>query len=133
MSQNVIKAEPVEAVISERFRKEDGSAEVWRFGAITGAEDEELRREASVRRAAADGLGAYVTETDYNKYVGLLAARCVLYPDLTNVELQNSYKVYSPDALLKTMLTAGEFAEAAAVAQRASGFDMTEAVEAVKK
>jgi hypothetical protein len=133
LSQNAIKAEPVKIIASPRFIGEGGGPEEWLVAPVSGAEDEELRREATRRVPAANGRGGFVLETDYNQYLGLLAARCTLRPDLNNAELQNSYGVLSPDSLLKTMLTAGEFAEYAAVVQEVCGFDMGEAVEEAKK
>jgi hypothetical protein len=133
MAENAIKAEPCKLIASKRFTGEDGEPEQWLIGPVTGAEDEELRREATRRVPAANGRGGFVAETDFNRYLGLLAARCTLYPDLNDASLQNSYGVLSPDNLLKTMLTAGEFAEYAAKVQDVCGFDMAEAVEEAKK
>ena len=133
LAQNAVRVEPVKIVASKRFLGEDGLPERWLVGPVTGAEDEELRREATRRVPAANGRGGFVQETDYNRYLGLLAARCTLYPDLNDAALQNSYGALSPDGLLKTMLTAGEFAEYAARAQEICGFDMAEAVEEAKK
>ena len=133
MAHNAMKTEPLRIVASARFTGENGEPEGWLIAPITGAEDEELRREATRRIPAANGRGGFVPETDTNQYLGLLAARCTLYPDLEDAELQNSYGVLSPDSLLKTMLTAGEFAEYAARVQEVCGFDMAEAVEDAKK
>jgi len=133
MAHNAIKAEPLKIAVSPRFIGEDGKPVEWQIGPITGAEDEELRREATRRVPASNGRGGFVPETDTNKYLGLLAARCTLYPDLNEAELQNSYGVLSPDSLLKTMLTAGEFAEYAARVQEVCGFDMAGAVDEAKK
>lgn len=107
--------------------------EEWLIAPITGAEDEELRREATRRVPASNGRGGFSVETDTSQYLGLLAARCTLHPDLNDAELQNSYGVMAPDSLLKTMLTAGEFAEYAAKVQEVCGFDMAEAVDEAKK
>jgi hypothetical protein len=133
LANNAIKTEPLRITASPRFVGEDGVPVEWRIGPITGAEDEELRREATRRVPAPNGRGGFVSETDTNQYLGLLAAHCTLYPDLEDAELQNSYGVLSADSLLKTMLTAGEFAEYAARVQEVCGFDMAEAVEAAKK
>ena len=133
LAQNAVKAEPVKIVASKRFVGEDGAPEEWLAGPVSGAEDEGLRREATRRVPAANGRGGFVPETDFNQYLGLLAARCTLYPDLNDAALQNSYGVMGPDALLKTMLTAGEFAEYAARVQEVCGFDMGEAIEEAKK
>jgi hypothetical protein len=133
LAQNAIKAEPVKVAASPRFQAAEGGPEEWLVGPVNGAEDEELRREATRRVPAANGRGGFVLETDYNRYLGLLAARCTLYPDLNDTGLQDSYGALSPDSLLKTMLTAGEFAEYAAKVQEICGFDMAQAVDAAKK
>jgi hypothetical protein len=133
MAHNAIKAEPLKIIPSPRFTGDDGKPAEWLIGPINGAEDEELRREATRRVPASNGRGGFVPETDTNQYLGLLAARCTIHPDLNDAELQNSYGVLSPDGLLKTMLTAGEFAEYAARVQEVCGFDMAEAVKEAKK
>ena len=49
-------------------------------------------------------------ETDFNQYLGKLAAACTVYPNLNDTVLQDSYRVMGADNLLKAMLSAGEFA-----------------------
>jgi hypothetical protein len=127
MAQNALKIEPVEFLPSKRFLDGDGNPAPFTVGAVSGAEDELLRREATRRTPNAPA------ETDYNQYIGLLAARCTLSPDLNNAALQNSYGVFSPDALLKTMLSAGEYADYCAKVQEVCGFEMGAGIEAVKK
>ena len=48
---------------------------------------------------------------------------CTVVPDLNNKELQDSYKVMGADALLKTMLTPGEYADYVQKVQEVCGFD----------
>ena len=47
------------------------------------------------------------------------------FPSDTGKELQDSYKVMGADALLKTMLTPGEYAEYLTKIQEVCGFDTT--------
>ncbi len=54
--------------------------------------------------------GQYTQETDYNQYLGKLASKCTVFPNLNDKELQDSYHVMGADTLLKAMLTAGEYA-----------------------
>ena len=50
---------------------------------------------------------------------------CVVYPDLTDAELQNSYGVMGDDNLLKKMLKSGEYAALLNKVQEINGFDIT--------
>jgi len=68
--------------------------------------------------------GAYMPETDYDQYVGRLAVACTVFPDLNNKELQDSYQVMGAEALLKKMLTPGEYREYLSKVQEVNGFDI---------
>ena len=57
--------------------------------------------------------------------MGKLAARCTVYPNLNDASLQDSYGVMGADALLKKMLTAGEYAEYLMKIQEINGFDVS--------
>ena len=61
----------------------------------------------------------------YDLYLGKLAVACTVFPNLNDKELQDSYKVMGADALLKTMLTPGEYAEYLTKIQEVCGFDTT--------
>ena len=96
--------------------------------------DELLKKECTKRVPVPGKRGMYIPETDYSLYVGKLAAVCTVYPDLNNKELQDSYHVMGSDALLKKMLTPGEYNEYLSKVQEANGFDidMGELVEEAK-
>lgn len=52
-----------------------------------------------------------------------MAAACTVYPDLNDASLQDSYHVMGAEALLKTMLLAGEYADYIQQVQAICGFD----------
>lgn len=120
MAGNAVPAENLRVIISERFIGKDGKPEVWELGCISPGEDEELRKNCVIRVPVSGGR--YATQTDTQRYLGLLAARCTVYPKLDDAALQDSYGVMGSDALLKTMLTPGEYAELIAKAQEVCGF-----------
>ena len=62
---------------------------------------------------------------NYVKATRRLAVACTVFPNLNDKELQDSYKVMGADALLKTMLTPGEYAEYLTKIQEVCGFDTT--------
>ena len=109
---------------SPRFRNQEGKPEQWELRCLTGAEDEALRM-ACVRRVPVPGRrGIFMSEPDPDLYLGKLAAACTVYPDLRDRELQDSYRVMGEDALLKAMLTAGEYAAYLEKAQEICGFGL---------
>lgn len=122
-SQNAEKVENQKYVASERFKDENGNPIEWEIQAITPDEDEALRRSCTKRVPVPGKKNLYQPETDYNKYLGLLAVKCVVYPNLQDAALQDSYKVLGADVLLKTMLLMGEYNDLLSKIQEVNGFD----------
>lgn len=134
LRQNAVKVENEKTVVSERFLGEDKKPLLWEIACITPAEDEDIRRECLKRVPVPGKKGQYVAEVDADLYMGRLAARCTVFPDLNDKELQDSYGVMGADSLLKAMLTPGEYAGYLNKVQALNGFDVTmdEAVEQAK-
>lgn len=134
LAQNAVKAENVKHVVSKRFLDEKKKPIEWEIQPITSKEDEALRKECTKRIQVTGKRGQYTQETDYNLYLGRLASVCTVFPNLNDKELQDSYHVMGADALLKAMLTAGEYANYLEKVQEVNGFDilMDEMVEDVK-
>lgn len=104
LAGNVAPIGNKKVVVSNRFKDENGNPVEWEIRAITCEENEELQRRAMVSVPVAGQRGAYAREMDQIKYTGLLLAASVVFPDLNNAELQDSYGVKTPEALLKKML-----------------------------
>lgn len=133
LSQNAIKVENVKYVASKRF-VEEGKPVEWEISCITTTEDEALRKACTKRVPIPGKRNQYTQETDYNLYLGKLAARCTAFPNLDDKELQDSYGVMGSDALLKKMLNPGEYSDYLNKVQEVNGFDVefSEEVEEVK-
>lgn len=134
LAQNAIKTENIKCVVSNRFVDKDKKPIEWEVQCITSQRDEDLRKTCTKRVPIAGKKNQYTAETDFNKYVGLLAVECTVFPNLNDAELQDSYSVMGADALLKTMLTPGEYANYLAKVQEINGFDVSfdEKVEEAK-
>ena len=134
LSQNAIKVENVKYAASKRFVNEEGKPMEWEIASITSEEDELLRKTCTKRVPVPGKRNMYVPEIDFNAYLTKLSVKCTLYPNLNDVELQNSYKVMGGEALLKAMLTPGEYADFANKVKEVNGFDvpLEEAVEEAK-
>lgn len=134
LAQNAIKVENIKYVASKRFLGDDGKPLEWEVKCIPSTEDEALRKSCTKRVPIPGKRNQYTSETDYNLYLGRLAATCTVFPNLNDAELQNSYGVMGADDLLKTMLMPGEYADYLTKIQEVNGFEVTfeEAVEEVK-
>lgn len=106
-SENVKKVEEVEYVVSDRFT-ENGEPIKWRLKALTAKEEEGVRADSTIRTPIPGKHGQYTEKLDTNAYVRKLTTASVVYPDLFDADLQNSYGVTSPEALLQKMLLSGE-------------------------
>lgn len=125
LSQNAIKVENTKFVASKRFVDEKKKPIEWEIQCISSQKDEEIRKTSTKRVQIPGKKNQYQPETDFNKYLGLLAVECTVFPNLNDVELQNSYGVMGADSLLKTMLLPGEYAEYIQKVQEVNGFEVS--------
>ncbi|WP_330676803.1 phage tail assembly chaperone [Romboutsia lituseburensis] len=134
LSQNAIKIENEKHVVSKRFLDENKEPIKWEIQSINSQEDELLRKSCTKRLPIPGKKNQFTNETDYTKYVGLLAVKCTVYPNLNDAQLQDSYGVMGADELLKNMLSPGEYADYLNLVQKINGFEQSfeEKVEEAK-
>lgn len=87
----------VSIVVSERFRDDDGRPEAWRLRPVTAEDMHKLFAAGSGDGAAGGGM------------LLRLLAQAVVYPDLQDAALQDSYGVMGAEELLLRMLSPGEY------------------------
>lgn len=127
MQENVLPVENKKLVVSQRV-VQDGKPVAWELRAISNEEDNALRASHTRMKPApgkAGQRGAMLPTLDNEAYLLALTAACVVYPDLTNAALQDSWKVKKPEDLLQRMLTPGELGELSYQVQAHCGFDIT--------
>lgn len=134
MAQNALKIDNVKLTVSSRFVDADNKPLKWEVCAITSEEDEKLRKECTRKVLDVKNKSKFRMEFDSERYIGLMATRCTVFPDLKDAKLQDSYGVMKEDDLLKTMLLPGEYANYVKKVQEINGFDieMEDLVEEVK-
>ena len=123
LAENAVKIENQKTVVSKRFLDSKKQPIEWEYKAITCDEESELRKACTRRVPIAGKKGQFTVETDYDEYLARLASACTVYPDLQNAELQDSYKVKTPQALIRAMLVGGEYTEYLQKIQAINGFD----------
>jgi len=129
--ENVSVVENIEYVVSDRFEDENGNSERWILRALSPSEEAEIKRMATSRKAVK--YGKYEEYTDNNKYLNMLVASSIVYPNLKDSELQDSYGIKGADNLLQEMLTLGEYTNLAIKVQELNGLSpFEELVEEAK-
>ena len=116
--------ETTKVVISNRY-KVKGKPVAWEIKPVDSDTDEMLRKECTKKTQVAGKRGQYTMDTDMDKYLSKLCVKCVVFPNLNDAELQDSYNVKSAETLLKKLLLPGEYLELKAVVMEVNGFDVS--------
>lgn len=132
MAQNALKAENRKIKVSDRFLDESGQSILWEIRALTSEEDQNFRKASTKRTPVPGKKNLFLPETDYNDYMQKVVIASVVYPDLHDKELQDSYGVMGADELLNKMLLPGEFSTLSEAVQEICGFDLEIQVENAK-
>ena len=133
LAQNVQQGEVSKHIVSKRFL-DNGKPVEWQIQSTTSEEDEQLRKSCTKKVQVPGKKNQFTQDTDFDKYLGLLAVKCIIYPNLNDASLQDSYGVMGADTLLKKMLKPGEYQELMKKVQVINGFDigLEEIVEEAK-
>ena len=124
LAENALPVENIKFAASRRFLSPDKKKPMeWEIKAISSTEDEALRKACTKRVPVPGKKNQFQRELDADAYLGKLAVACTVFPNLNDKELQDSYKVMGGDALLKAMLTPGEYADYLTKIQEVCGFD----------
>lgn len=109
MAGAVQKIENKKVVVSNRFKDEKGKPIPFEIKALSADENDELQRRCMVNVPVPGQRGQYTRELDQIKYTAMLLTESVVYPDLNEAELQDSYGVRGAESLLRKMLYTGEY------------------------
>lgn len=109
MQPNVEQVKNHKYVASHRIKGEDGEPVEWEICCISADEYARIRG-ACIRQVPVAGKkGQYTQQLDTYTFQARVAARCTVFPDLNNAELQNSWGVAKPEELIGKLLIGGEF------------------------
>ena len=127
LAQNAKKIDNVLYVASERFvDPETGKPMEWEICCITADENVSIRK-SCIRSIPVPGRkGQFTQDFNANAYLAKVSARCTVFPNLNDGELQQSYGAYGADQLLATMLTPGEFEDYSTKVLEVNGFQSEE-------
>lgn len=124
-----VKAENKKVVISKRF-VDNGKPVEWEIRAVSESENDALERKYTKTNRKTG-----VQQLDRVAFGHALTAAGVVFPDLSNAELQKAYGTLGAENVLEKMLTVGEFAKLSEEVSTLSGLDtndINEQIEDVK-
>ena len=108
-AENVEQRENKKVEVSKRFKDKQGNVLKWEIKPVTAEEDERIRKECTKRVPIPGKKNQYTTDFDSNVYIAKLATIAIVYPNLNDKVLQDSYKAMSAEQLIKKMLYDDEF------------------------
>ncbi len=127
------KEEVIEYIASTRFKDKEGKPIAWKLRTITAKENDEIRKQCYKQVQVTGKRGQYRQDFDTQKYLELIAVKCILEPNLNAVELQDYYHVMSPADLLKEhLLKPAEYDNLISKIQEINGYNLEDAVEEAK-
>lgn len=132
LKKNAVKYTEVEAVISDRFQ-EGGAPVPWRIRVLTQKEMDAISKSCTQRIVDAKTKEERY-EVDRDALSRSMLEECVVYPNLKDAALQDSYGVCGAAELAETMLLPGEYADLIKCVTQAQGIDsgMADQIKIVK-
>lgn len=104
----------------------EGEPVKWEIRALTTKETEDIRTACTTEVPVLGKPGLYRPRVDSKLFIAKLISSSVVFPDLYNKELQDSYGVKTPEDLLKEMVDSPvEYDAFAEFVQGFSGLDET--------
>ena len=134
LKSNKKEKEHLHLAVSDSFTDEQGKAIEWDIRPLSAKRDEGIRDLCTKKVPFNGKKGVKAPELDVNAYLGKLVTSSVVFPNLNDKELQDSYGVMCAEELIKEMLSPGEYQDLISEIQKLDGFDVTfdEKVEEAK-
>lgn len=134
MKRNKIKKPNTKFVATKSLVDENGKPLEWEIKALTTREAEKIREACTIEIPVKGKPGMYRPKLNTDLYTTKMVAAAIVYPDLYNAELQNSYGVATPEELIKEMVdNPAEYMDMVNFVQNYSGFEtMQEKVDEAK-
>ncbi len=126
MKANKIAQKNEKFAPTESLRDENGKPLEWEFKKISAKENEEIRDACTMEVQVKGKPNMFRPKVKTSEYLAKMIAASVVYPDLYDKELQDSYGVMTPEDLVYAMVdNAGEYQELSVWLQNFQGFTKT--------
>ncbi len=126
MKQNKVQKENTTYVATKSLVDENGEPLVWTIKAMTTRENDSIRDTCTREVQVTGKPNLFRPKLDTSKYIAKMICASVIYPNLNDKELQDSYGVMTPEDLIKEMVDdPGEYGDLASFVQEYNGFSTT--------
>lgn len=123
MKANKIAKENGKYAPTKSLADNEGKALEWEFKHISSKENEELRESCTYEVQVKGKPNLFRPKLNSSKYLSMMITSSVVYPDLYNADLQDSYGVKTPEDLLFAMVDdPGEYNSLGEWIQQFQGF-----------
>lgn len=118
---------------SKRIKDEEGNPVMWELR-VLGYDEIKAITKRNTKNVPNKVTGAAEKRTNAEEAAMEMTLASVVFPDLNDADLQDSWGVVGSEALLKAMLTPGEIVDLENAVQSAAGYstEMDEKITAVK-
>ena len=124
LKKNKIQRNNTQYAATKSLVDGDGKPLMWEIKPLTTKDSEQMRIECTREIQVTGKPGVYRQQLDTRKYVATMLSRSVVYPDLYDATLQNSYGVATPEDLIQEIIDdPSEYNEFASFVQHFNGFD----------
>ncbi|MFC2475918.1 MAG: hypothetical protein ACFNTU_00310 [Catonella sp.] len=124
MKANKVKRENIFIAATKSILDKDGKPVMWEVRHLTTKEANAIREDCTTEIQIKGKPGLFRSKLNTNEYLGKLASAAVVFPDLNNKALQDSYGVMTPEELIFEMIDdPTEFNEFLEKIQNMSGLD----------
>lgn len=135
LKKNKIVKENTKFAATKSLCDEKGNPLEWEIKPITTKQNDEIREACMIEVPVKGKPNMFRPKMNTAKYGAKMLAASIIFPDLMNAELQDSYGVSTPDELVKEMIDdPGEYNDFLAFVQEYNGFttNMEDKVEEAK-
>lgn len=108
--------------VTDRAKDEDGNPILWEIKPISDDLIKEIRKECTTTKRVKRGVPQ--EEFDAAKFEKKMCVACVVFPNLNDADLQDSWGVRSGESLLGAMLLSGEQNKLSEAVMAINGYDM---------
>ena len=126
LKSNKKEATTVKYVATKTLCDENGNPLEWELKPISTEANDKIRDACMYEVPVTGKPNMYRTKMNTTKYISMMIANSVVFPDLQDKELQDSYGAMTPEELVKRMVDIpAEYDEFASYIQTLNGFDVS--------
>ena len=126
MKQNKIKKENTTFAPTKSLLDENGEPIKFIIKPLTTKENEDIREACTVDIPVTGKPNMFRPKLNTSKYLAKMLCSCIIEPNLFDKELQDSYRVMTPEDLIREMIDdPGEYQDFVTFIQNFNGFNVS--------